>query len=99
MLCGLRITGRTAVWFGVPLFPVRGLQRLVEILDQVFGILDPYRDAHNVVARTRGLALLVGQLAVGGRGRVDDQRAVQSFFESVGPSLPGCLQQIGEWRT
>ena len=55
--------------------PRRLLQRLVEVADQVVGVLDPDREAHRVVGRPGQRALLVGELAVGGRGRVEDQRA------------------------
>ena len=50
-------------------------QRLLQIGDDVGGILQADREAHHVVAGAGGLALLVGELAVRGRGRVDDQAA------------------------
>ena len=50
-------------------------QRLFEIGDDVVLVLDADREAHHVGAGA-GLHLLrVGQLAVRGRGRMDDQRA------------------------
>jgi uncharacterized protein YggE len=49
-------------------------QRLVEIGDQIVGILDPDRHPHHVGRGPGGLLLFGRELAVGGRGRMDDQR-------------------------
>jgi hypothetical protein len=50
-------------------------ERLVEVADQVFGVFEADREAHHVGAGAGGRALFVGELAVSGRGRVQDQGA------------------------
>src|SRR5262249_6630032 len=51
------------------------LQRLLQIGDDVFLVLEPDRQPHHVGAGTGLRLLLVRQLLVRGRGRMDDQRA------------------------
>ena len=50
-------------------------QRLIQIPDQIVGRLEADRQAHDIVAGAGRDALLVGELAVRGRGRVQDQAA------------------------
>src|SRR5260221_6029236 len=50
-------------------------QRLVEIGDDVGDALHPDREAHNVGTGTGGGLLRLGELAMGRRGRVEDERA------------------------
>jgi len=50
-------------------------QRLIQIADDVVGGFQPDRNAHDFRPRAGGLALIVGELSVGGRGRVQDQAA------------------------
>ena len=50
-------------------------QRLIQIADQIVGRLEADRQAHDVIASPRRDALLVGELPVRGRGRVQDQAA------------------------
>ena len=52
----------------------RRRERLVEVRDDVVDVLEPDREPDEVVRHARGRLLLVGQLLVGGRGRMDDQR-------------------------
>ena len=49
------------------------LHRLIQIPDQVVGRLEADRQADDVVAGPRGDALLVGELPMGGRGRMQNQ--------------------------
>src|SRR5690242_10000769 len=50
-------------------------ERFVEVTDQVVGAFEADRQAHDVGAGTGGEALLVGELAVRRRGRMQDQAA------------------------
>ncbi|MPL71114.1 hypothetical protein SDC9_16885 [bioreactor metagenome] len=52
-----------------------GGERLVEVGDQVGHILDPDRQPHHARRGAGGDLLFLAQLAMRGRGRVDDQRA------------------------
>jgi hypothetical protein len=49
-------------------------QSLVQIGDQIVRVLDSDRQPHHIIARTGIRPLLVRELAMRGRGRVDDQR-------------------------
>src|SRR5262245_13734352 len=50
-------------------------QRLLDVGDDVVLVLDADRETHDVRPGARRGALLVGELAVRGRGRMDDERA------------------------
>ncbi len=52
-----------------------GPQRLLKIADQIVRRLKPDRQADDVGAGAGGGSLLVGELAMGGRGRVQDEAA------------------------
>jgi hypothetical protein len=59
-------------------------ESLVEIADQVFGAFEADRQADYVGAGAGSLALLVGELAVGCRGGVQDQAAGIADIGEVG---------------
>src|SRR5688572_7286671 len=50
-------------------------QRLIEIREDVRLVLDPDREAHDVIASAGGSALLGRELAVRRRGRMNDEAA------------------------
>src|SRR5215470_2923219 len=65
----------------------RRRQALLEVGDDVLLVLEPDREANDVGART-GLDLLrVGELTVGGRGRMNDERARIADISEMGEQL------------
>src|SRR5271165_2155085 len=55
-------------------YPLRR-KRLIEVPVQIVGRLQPDRQTNDIIPGARRSSLLVGQLAMGGRGRVQDQAA------------------------
>src|SRR5690606_28023186 len=62
-------------------------ESLVEVADEVVRILDADREAHRVGTRPRRFLLLGGELAVGGRGRVVDDRPGVAEIDDVAEDL------------
>src|SRR6516165_12951 len=50
-------------------------EALLEVADEILGILESDRQPHHLGTGTRLHLLRVGELAVGGRGRMNDERA------------------------
>jgi hypothetical protein len=75
-LCGERIAagGRWVAYTELRIGQGRHTNRLVEIGDDVLGVLDADRQAHDVRGGAGELQLVGAELAVGGRGRVAGQR-------------------------
>ena len=67
----------------------RGVQRLVEIPADVLGVLQPDRDAHEIRANTAGDEGVVVELLMGGRRRVDDERADITDVGEMAAQLDG----------
>ena len=84
-------------------------QCFVQIADQVVGALQADREAHDVGAGAGGFALLVGELAVGRRGGVQDEAAGVAdigevreelhAFDELDAGLIAALDAKGEDRT
>ncbi len=84
------------------------LQRLVQIGDDIVDMFDADRDAHHVRPRPRGDQLGLAQLAVRGRGGMDDQRAriadigemaeQLDLRDQLHPGVVATLQPEGEHR-
>ena len=62
-------------------------QRLIQVGDDVGRVLDADREAHHIRAGARLRLLLVGKLAMRGRGRMDDQRAGVADIGEMGEQL------------
>src|SRR5690242_2516720 len=69
----LRVRNSLSVLLSIARSGGRFGQSLLQIGDDVLGRFDSYRQANHVRPSTCGDALLVGKLAVGGRGRMNDQ--------------------------
>uniref|UniRef100_A0A0N4ZJU5 NAD-specific glutamate dehydrogenase n=1 Tax=Parastrongyloides trichosuri TaxID=131310 RepID=A0A0N4ZJU5_PARTI len=69
-----------------------GGQRLLQIGDQVVDVLDADGQAHRVLGHARLLQFVRRQLAVGGRGRVADQRLGVADVDQTGEDLHRVLE-------
>src|SRR5471032_3710168 len=61
--------------------------RLLKIADNIRRILDPDAQPHHIIARTRLGPVLVGQLAMGGGGGMDDLAAGVADIGEMGKQL------------
>src|SRR5690606_5430250 len=67
----------------------RRSERLIEVADDVVDALDPDRKANHVRSGAGGDLLLFRQLAMGGRGRMQDEAACVADIGEVGEDLAG----------
>ena len=63
---------RAILAFGVPRLLRGGFDRLIQVSNQIFRVLYPDGNTHDIWTRARRFLLFWRELAVCGRGRVDN---------------------------